>query len=272
MVEEVNYGFSIGDQIADEPFESPITKKRGRPRKKQPPMKEIRTEEVPKDDSSAETSVAQEQFPPLDEAQLIEDVVPTEVIAKQLPRQVVQPPVQTESVPSSIPGLPSSDWDALETSGENYSEVVQSDPEHRVYLLNTRNFDKKKLSLSDLLMKELTISFLPDPEVAFIYAVKMDCTQEWLSMGFTNLAKSRLFRVMSRLQLARSVQGRERVYQGGGTNTSMMLMPPQQERQEYMPMQEEGFQMPKLGGGKGIAGVVGALRNRKGGGKSWWDE
>jgi hypothetical protein len=158
-------------------------------------------------------------------------------------------------------------WDAYERL-ESATDVVESDPAHRVWLLSSKFFDKPVLKLHDLVLKELALSIIPDGDLAYAYAIKMDCIEEWLNMGFPELAKRRLAHMLFRLQLLRSIEGIERITQGGGTATSMILTPGQLERGDMSSFTHEegpGLSAPRL---SGVGGLVGKLKRKK----RWWQQ
>ena len=99
--------------------------------------------------------------------------------------------------------------------------------------------------LHDLVVKELSLSYLQDTELAMIYAIKMDCVEEWLSMGMTQLAKRRLAHMLFRLRLNTSIEGSELVLQHGTSAVSMSMNREERER--------EGIPDPdQSGGGSGV--------------------
>ena len=86
------------------------------------------------------------------------------------------------------------------------------------------------MKIHDLMLKELCLSNIPDTELASIYAGKMDCIESELSMGMTDLAQSRLFRMGVRLNLLRSVGYQESLGQHGHMQTSISMEHEQIER------------------------------------------
>lgn len=171
-----------------------------------------------------------------------------------------------------------SELDRFEQTGKQITltEIINNEYEQRVWLLSSKFTDKPDFSLQDLILKELALSNIPDLESAYIYSVKMDCVEEWNNIGFPNLAKRRLAKMLIRLQILRGVGGVERFLQSGHTAASMLVTNPQMERSEYMQIPEEEMNLPRGHGmGGRLAGIGGGIvKMAKGtpGKKRWWDD
>jgi len=148
-----------------------------------------------------------------------------------------QPQEQTESpdkpieMPKAEPPKSQTDWDKFEKMDESSYDYLESEYDHKAFLLNTKFRDKDVFKLHDLVVKELSLSVLPDSELALIYSVKMDCVEEWLSMGMTQLAKRRLSHMLFRLRLNTSIEGSELVLQHGTSAVSMSMNREERERE-----------------------------------------
>lgn len=160
---------------------------------------------------------------------------------------------ETPSQPTQ-PQQSRSEWDDYERQ-KGMSDYLDSEWSHKSYLLSTKFIDKEVLYLHELVLKELSLSNLPDTEIAFIYAVKMDCIEEWMSMGFYDLAKQRLTHMLFRLRLMTSVEGLELIAQHGTSAISMSMERLQPEREG---MNEEDEQGKKKS--LGIKNLVNKLR------------
>lgn len=147
-------------------------------------------------------------------------------------------------VDSHDPDKEPNEWSKYEKHQYQMSEYLENEWDHKSWMLTTKFYDREIIQLHELVLKELSLSNLPDTELAFIYAVKMDCIEEWLSMGFTELAKQRLVHMLFRLRLLTSVDAVELVGQHG---TSTMSMSMDRETAQREGMQEEEQNKPKFG-------------------------
>jgi hypothetical protein len=147
-------------------------------------------------------------------------------------------------------------WEKEEARPVNL-ESLQSDFEHRAWLLTSRFVDKEGIKLHDLLLKELSLSYLPDAEIAYIYSAKMDCVEEWLSMGMEQLAKQRLTHLLIRLAIMKSVNAKERMLQAGGASTMVNI-----EGEEFQRLEDEVEPQGPRGPGfrPNLGGVVSLIR------------
>lgn len=150
-----------------------------------------------------------------------------EVKDTQVPE--AQPQEQTE--PPQPKPAEQTDWERFEKMDESSYDYLESEYDHKAFLLNTKFRDKEVFKLHDLVVKELSLSYLSDAELALIYAVKMDCVEEWLSMGMTQLAKRRLSHMLFRLRLNTSIEGSELVLQHGTSAVSMSMNREERERE-----------------------------------------
>lgn len=116
-----------------------------------------------------------------------------------------------------------SEWKTFQKMGMNMPDVLETDYEHKAWLLTSKFLDKPTMQLHDLAIKELRIANLADTELALIYAFKMDCVEDWLSVGYGDLAKQRLMHMLFRLGLSVSVDAKELTLQHGQSNVSMTL-------------------------------------------------
>lgn len=132
-----------------------------------------------------------------------------------------------------------SEWEQFQKMGGTMPEVLESDYEHRAWLLSSRFVDMDAIKLHHLVLKELSLANLPDTELALIYSFKMDCIEDWLSLGFTDLAKQRLVHMLFRLKLSVSVDAKELVLQHGSSNVSMAMPMEQQAYTGMSDMQED---------------------------------
>lgn len=123
-----------------------------------------------------------------------------------------------------------SDYDELDEIDSEAEPFIENEFGLKTHLIHSAFRDKKTLKLHDLVMKELCLSNIPDTELASVYAQKMDNIEAWLSMGFTDIAKSRLVRMLFRLQLLRGVLSNEGYMQYGQMSTSMTMERDQIER------------------------------------------
>lgn len=150
------------------------------------------------------------------------------------------------------------EWESYEKSQHQTTDYLENEWDHRSYLLGTKYYEKDVMLLHELVLKELSLSNLPDTELAFIYSVKMDCIEEWLSMGFYELAQQRLVHMLFRLRLMTSVEALELIAQHGTSAISMSM-----DRGE---MQREGMQEPEQEhrARLGLGGILNRVRgNRK---------
>jgi hypothetical protein len=138
------------------------------------------------------------------------------------------------------------EWEMFQKMGGTMPEVLESDYEHKAWLLSSRFVDKKLFQLHDLIVKELSLANLPDSELALIYSFKMDCIEDWLSMGFTELAKQRLVHMLFRLRLSVSVEGREIILQHGSSNVGMNIPSAEGQYSGMGDRDEDGGQRPKF--------------------------
>lgn len=171
------------------------------------------------------------------------------------------PPDPNSSGKSSLPNETKirelNEWDEYERT-QGISDYVENEWAHKTYMLGTKFVDKEIIKLHDLVLKELALSNLPDTEIAFIYAVKMDCIEEWLSMGFLDLAKQRLVHMLFRLKLMTSVEGLELIAQHG-TSSIAMSMDRLQPSREGFP-EDEGEEQKGKKKSIGIKKLVNKLR------------
>jgi len=156
----------------------------------------------------------------------------------------------------SKPEETQSEWEEYQNT-KGMSTYVDSEWMHKSQLLNTRFVDKETFQLHDLVLSELSLSNFPDTEIAFIFAVKMDCIEEFLSMGFSNLAKQELVHLLFRLRLMTSVEGLELIAQHGTSAISMSMDRLAPERKQLGDNEEE--KKRSLGIGK----VIGKIRGNK---------
>jgi hypothetical protein len=155
-------------------------------------------------------------------------------------------PIGLEDLPAPDDTPPEiNEWDEYE-SQKAVADYIDSEWSHKSYLLSTKFVDKDTLKLHDLVLKELSLSNLPDTEIAFIYSVKMDCIEEWLAMGFYDLAKQRLVHMLFRLRLMTSVEGLELIAQHGSSAISMSMDRMMPER-DALPEDESQGKKPSIG-------------------------
>lgn len=170
----------------------------------------------------------------------------------------------SEPLPSELVSVPTegefekNEWISYEKAQKNPTEYLESEWEHKSWLLTTKFYDEDVMRLHDLVVKELALSNIPDYELAYIFSVKMDCVEEFLSMGFSDLAKQMLVRILFRLRLLTSVEGLELIGQHGTSAISMSMDRQEMPRQNYD--EEQQPKKSKLG--------LGSIVNRlKGGSK-----
>jgi len=139
-----------------------------------------------------------------------------------------------------------SEWAKFQKLGINMPDVLESDYEHKAWLLTSKFLDKQNIQLHDLALKELAIANLPDTELALIYSFKMDCIEDWLSLGYSDLSKQRLLHMLFRLRLSVSVDAKELTLQHGQSNVSMTLPMGEQAYTGLSDEEEGGGNRPKL--------------------------
>lgn len=137
-----------------------------------------------------------------------------------------------------------SEWRSFQKMGMNMPNVLETDYEHKAWLLTSKFLDKPTIQLHDLAIKELRIANLPDTELALVYAFKMDCVEDWLSVGYGDLAKQRLIHMLFRLGLSVSVDAKELTLQHGQSNVSMTL--PMSEHQYTGLPEDDEAPKPKI--------------------------
>ena len=152
-------------------------------------------------------------------------------------------PVQAQSTKPE-----KSDWEKFEDLAGDSHDYIETPYEQKAWLLTTRFKDKPVMDLRDLVLKELATSYIQDPEQALIYSIKMDCVEEWLSLGFHDLAKSRLVHMLFRLYLAKSIGGIENIAQHGTSSIGMSLDREDRERQPMDQYNEPQQQQQGSGG------------------------
>lgn len=150
------------------------------------------------------------------------------------------------------------EWKTYSKRQRMPSEYLENEWEHKSYLLATSFYDKTVMELHDLVLKELALSNLPDYELSYIYSVKMDCVEEFLSMGFPELAKQMLVRIIFRLRLLTSVEGLELIGQHGTSAISMTM--DRQDMSRFNPDEEQPQKKSKLGLGSIIDRVKGGKK------------
>jgi hypothetical protein len=175
-----------------------------------------------------------------------------EQIIEPVPSAINMPTAPSDTAPTPAEP-PFDEWARYEKSQYNMSEYLESEWDHKSWMLGTKFFDKEVIKLHELVLKELSLSNLPDSELAFIYSVKMDCIEEWLSMGLTDLAKQRLVHMLFRLRLLTSIDGLELVGQHGTSAISMSMDRPETQR-AMIEEEEQQNKKPKLG--------LGSITNR----------
>lgn len=129
---------------------------------------------------------------------------------------------------------------------DNMSDYLENEYDHKAWILKTNFKDKKSIKLHDLLAKELSLSYLTDHELAFIYSTKMSCVEEWLSMGMTTMAKRSLVQVLMRLRLNTSIDGIETILQHGHSSVSITGEKENSENRTFRKDDEEK-KSPKIG-------------------------
>lgn len=131
-----------------------------------------------------------------------------------------------------------SDWEKFEDMASDSHDYIETPYEQKAWLLTTRFKDKPVMDLRDLVLKELATAFIQDPEQALIYSIKMDCVEEWLSLDFHDLAKSRLVHMLFRLYLSKSIGGIENIAQHGTSSIGMSL---DREDHERQPLEQQNY-------------------------------
>lgn len=168
-----------------------------------------------------------------------------------------EPSANYESAPEGQVPSSECEWVQYEKSQYNASEYLESEWDHKSWMLSTKFYDKPVIKLHELVLKELSLSNLPDAELALIYSIKMDCIEEMLSMGFTDLAKQLLIHMLFRLRLNTSVEGINMIGQYG-TSTMTMNVDRSDMKRQILEDQEQD-KSPKLG----LGGFVGKIRGKK---------
>jgi len=135
----------------------------------------------------------------------------------------------------------SSDWDRLnKMSG---SPILLSDFEHKAHLVNPSKLNRAMTDPEDALIQDIALSVL-DKELAYIYGIKQTCSEEWLNLGFANLAMRRKVHVQIKTGIFRSVNGIERILQTANANISPeMSMIAQGMKPEDAAKQRTGLSM-----------------------------
>jgi len=110
-----------------------------------------------------------------------------------------------------------SDWNKL--SEMQGTPVLLSDYEHKAHLIDPARTKTHIQEPDDILHKDLSLSVL-DRELAYIYGIKQTCSEEWLNLGFPNLAKRRKVHLQVKLAVFRSVGGIERFLQTASASAS----------------------------------------------------
>jgi hypothetical protein len=149
------------------------------------------------------------------------------------------------------------EWVTYENSQHQSTDYLENEWDHRSYLLGTKYYEKDVMQLHELVLKELSLSNLPDTELAFIYSVKMDCIEEWLSMGFYELAQQRLVHMLFRLRLMTSVEALELIAQHGTSAISMSMDRGEMQREGLPDQEQEG--RTRLG----LGGILNRVKGRK---------
>lgn len=113
-----------------------------------------------------------------------------------------------------------SGWERFEEM-ETATEYMESEYDHKAWLLGTKFRDIDVFKLHDLIQKELSLSYLPDHELALIYSIEMDCIEEILSMGMVTLAKRLMVHMLVRLKINMSIEGIESILQHGSSTVNI---------------------------------------------------
>lgn len=169
-------------------------------------------------------------------------------------------PSDSDDIPSeNIRRNDSNEWNQYQQQQSTMSEFLESEWDHKSFLLSTKFQDRDSaMKLHELVLKELSLSNLPDFELAMIYSIKMDCIEEWLSMGFYDLAKQRLTHMLFRLNLNKSIEALELMGQHGEASINITR---QQQELERMGWDQDQEKKPKLG----LGGITDRLRGKKNG-------
>ena len=112
----------------------------------------------------------------------------------------------------------SSDWEQYE---EQESEpFITSDYEHKAFLITPKI--KHLKTPKDMMRKELSLSYI-DEQFALLYGNKLQCIEEWYSLGFKDIADRRFLHLLTRLSLFKSIDGFERILQSANVSASALL-------------------------------------------------
>lgn len=105
-----------------------------------------------------------------------------------------------------------SDWEDYEKA--RIGSLIKTQFDQKVYLLEVAQERIKFENLLSLVTKELSLSFINDIELKFLYQTQFENILEWSQMGLIPLAKIRLSKLFGELNLEKSVGGMERILQG----------------------------------------------------------
>lgn len=131
-------------------------------------------------------------------------------------------PVEDKSIEKK-PIEEKSEYDSLDYSDDVLQPVVENEYDLKRHIITSSFREKDVLKLQDLMVKELTLSNIPDTQLASIYAGKMDCVASYAGMKWFLVASSRLGNVMFRLQLLRSVGSNDNWGQYGQMSTTATI-------------------------------------------------
>jgi hypothetical protein len=163
---------------------------------------------------------------------------------------------ETDTTQATSEKRAETDWKSYEEHAET-TEFLESEYDHKAWLLSSRLKDEEVVKLHNLIQKELSLSFISDPEMALIYSMQMDCVEEWISMNAFDLAKRGLFKMMVKLRLNLSIDGTEIVLQHGTSSITLTGERGTHEREQIQAGEEDEQQGKRK---VGISNLFGRIK------------